>query len=161
MLPEKKCGFAVLMNASGAAGGLQDVIAVDILDRLIEGDEHIDVLEAYRKRVGEQKQSFAAREAKLKAEMAKPLELTRPVNAYAGRFQSVDLGTMIITLDGARLSVRMGECDLDVVPAGPDAFKVLGPTAEGLVFKFVVSPDGEVTALGVDVPMEGTILFKK
>jgi CubicO group peptidase (beta-lactamase class C family) len=161
MLPEKKCGFALLTNASGAAAGLQDVIAVDILDRLIEGDEHIDVLEAYRKRLAEQKPRFAAREAVLKTQLGKPFELSRPVSAYAGRFQNADLGTMTIAPDGARLKVMAGECELDVTPAGPDAFKVLGPTLEGLVFKLVISPNGEVTGISLDVQELGTILFKR
>jgi CheY-like chemotaxis protein len=95
------------------------------------------------------------------AVILKPFELTRPGSAYAGRFESTDLGTMTIAPDGSRLKVVAGECELDVVPAGPDAFKVLGPTFEGVVFKFVVSPDGEVTALGVDVPEVGMILFTR
>jgi len=161
MLPEKKCGFALLMNASGAAAGLQDVIAVDILDRLIDGDEHIDVLEAYRKRLAEQKPRFAAREAELKTQLGKPFELTRPASAYAGRFQNADLGTMTIAPDGARLKVMAGECDLDVAPAGPDAFKVLGPTFEGLVFKLVISPNGEVTGVSLDVEDLGMVVFKR
>ena len=161
ILPEKKCGFAVLMNAGGAASGLNDVIAVDILDRLIEGDEHIDVLEAYRKRMAEQKERFVSRTTELKAELAKPFELSRPVSGYAGRFQSADLGTMTIAPDGARLKVVFGECELDVSPVGLDAFKVLGPTMEGAVFKFGVSPGGDVTSLGVDMPGEGTIQFRR
>jgi CubicO group peptidase (beta-lactamase class C family) len=161
LLPEKKYGFALLMNAGAEASGLQDVIAVDILDRLIEDDEPIDVLEGYRKRVAEQKWSNASRHAQRQAEQSKPLELTRPVNEYAGKFRSADLGTMTIAPDGARLKVLMGECELDVGPAGPDAFKVLGPTAEGVDFAFVVSPAGEVTALGLDVPEEGTLLFER
>ncbi len=161
MLPEKKCGFALLMNAGDAAKGLQDVIAVDILDRLIEGDEPVNVMEGYRKRVAEQKQSFATKVAERKAEMSKPLELTRPTSAYAGRFQSADLGTITLTSDGQRLKVVMGECELDVVPAGPDAFKVLRPTFEGVVFRFDVSPAGEVNALGLNTPEMGTVLFTK
>ncbi len=161
ILPEKKSGFALLMNAAGPAKGLGDVIAIDILDRLIEGDERVDVLEVYRKGLPEQKQNMASRYAELKTELSKPFELTRPVSAYAGRFQSTDLGTFTITPDGSRLKAVFGECELDVTPAGPDAFKVLRPTAEGVVFKFTTSPDGNVTALGLDVPEEGTILFKK
>ncbi len=161
MLPEKKCGFALLMNAGESAKGLQDVIAVDILDRLIDGDERVDVMEGYLKRVAEHKQRSTVRQAERKAELAKPLELTRPITAYAGRFESTDLGTLTITPDGSRMKVLFGECELDVVSGGPDAFKVLGPTAEGAVFKFALSPSGEVTAVGVDVPEEGTILFKK
>jgi hypothetical protein len=162
MLPEKKSGFAVLMNAGEAAKGLQDVIAVDILDRLIEGDEPIDVLEAYQKRVAGHKKDVATRSAARKAEMSKPFELTRPASAYAGRFESADLGTMTIVPDGARLKVVMGECELDVVPAGPDAFKALGPTAEGMVFTFTAAGGGDVSAIKLDVPEEGlTVLFKK
>lgn len=161
MLPEKKCGFALLMNASGAAAGLQDVIAVDILDRLVEGDEHVDVLEAYRKRAADYKQSSTARNAQLKSELAKPLELTRPGSEYSGRFQSADLGTVTVAPDGARLKVLAGECELDVVSAGSDSFKVLGPTFEGVVFKFNLSSAGVVETLGLEVPDEGTILFKR
>jgi hypothetical protein len=119
------------------------------------------VLEAYRNRLGEHKKRFSARRAKLKAEMAKPFELTRPTSAYAGRFQNADLGTLTIAADGRRLNVTFGECELEVTPAGPDAVKVLGPTAEGLVFKFDVSKEGEVPAISLNVPGEGTLLFKR
>ncbi len=119
------------------------------------------MLEAYRKRVSEHKQRSAARYAELNAELSKPFELTRPVSAYGGHFRSADLGTMTIAPDGARLKAVMGECELDVAPAGSDAFKVLGPTLGGVVFTFVVSSDGEVTAVGVDVPEQGTILFTR
>jgi CubicO group peptidase (beta-lactamase class C family) len=161
LLPEKKAGYAVLMNASESAKGLQDVMAVDILDRLIEGDERVDVLDAYRKRLSEHKSRSAARVAERKAEMSKPFELTLPADSYAGRFQSAELGTMIITPDGSRMKVMFGECELDVVPAGPDAFKVLGPTAEDTVFKFVVADGSKVTAISLDAPEVGTILFKR
>jgi hypothetical protein len=150
ILPEKKCGFAVLMNAGNAARGLQDVIAVDILDRLIDGDERIDVLEGYQKRVAEQKANMAPQLAKLKAELAKPFELSRPATTYTGRYSNADLGTLKIAPDGARLKVAMGECELDVTPIGTDAFRVLAPTFEGTVFKFTVSPAGEVTAVRLD-----------
>jgi hypothetical protein len=93
--------------------------------------------------------------------MAKPLELTRPGSAYAGRFQSADLGTMTIAPDGARLRAVMGESELDLGPAEPDAFGELGPTFEDVVFTFILSSAGEVTALGVDVPQEGTVLFTR
>jgi CubicO group peptidase (beta-lactamase class C family) len=161
MLPDKKCGFAVLMNASGAAGGLQDVIAVDILDRLIDGDEHIDVLDGYRKRLAEQKRTSAARSAELKAELSKPFELTRHADAYTGRFQNPDLGTMTIAPDGKRLKVTLGECALDAAPVGPDAFKVLGPALGGVVFEFVGPAAGEMNALKVEVPGEGTLVFTR
>jgi hypothetical protein len=161
ILPEKKCGFALLMNAGGAAGGLQDVIAVDILDRLIEGDERIDVLEAYRKRVVGHKRDSAARSAQLAADLARPLELSRPASAYGGRYLSPDLGTMTFSPDGQRLKVVMGECELDVSPAGPNSFMVLGPTFEGARCEFVVSPKGNVTAVGVDLPDEKTLRFER
>lgn len=161
MLAEKKCGFVLLMNAGGAAGGLQDVIAVDILDRLIDGDEPIDVLEAYRKRLREHKRQLAERGAELKANLAKPFDLTRPSSTYAGRFQNVDLGTLTIAPDGSRLKATMGECELDVAPAGPDAFRVLGPTAEGASFRFVVSSAGDVTSVHGELPGTGAVVFRR
>ena len=161
MLPEKKCGFALLMNASGAASGLQDAIAVDILDRLIEGDERIDVLDGYRSRVREQKARFADRSGQVRAELARPLELSRPAGDYAGRFRCADLGTVTIVPDGARLKVVMGECELDVLPAGRDAFKVAGPTAEGLVFTFAMNAAGAPTALGLALPGVGALRFER
>ena len=87
--------------------------------------------------------------------------LTRPVNAYAGRFECADLGAMTISADGARLKIVIGECELDVAPAEPDAFKVLGPTFEGAVFAFVVSPAGDVTAIRLAGGEEETILFTR
>lgn len=160
MLPEQGAGFAVLMNTrSRTAKWLQDAIAVDILDRLIEGDERIDVLETYRQGLENQKRRDADAASVLKAAMAAPLELSRPVGAYAGRFENADLGTITVSPDGARLKVEMGECGLDVASAGPDALKVLAPTLEGLVLKFVVTPDGGVTGVSVDLSDAGVFLF--
>ena len=160
LLPEKKCGFAILMNGGGAARGLQDVIAVDILDRLIEDDEHIDVMEVYRQRVHEEKQRAAAREAKRTAELAKPFELSRPPADYAGRFLSADLGTMTVAADGARLKVAVGECALDVAPAGRDAFRVLGPAFDGAVFKFVVPAAGAVKSVQLQGDEEAVVFAR-
>jgi len=147
MLPEKKCAFAVLMNAGGSAMGLLDVVAVDILDRLIDDDDRVDVLNTYRKRLTEQKPRMAAQLARRQAEMSKPLTLSQPAVAYSGSFKSADLGTLKVAAKGESLKVALGECELDVAPAGPDAFKVLGPTLDGGIFKFVVAPGGEVSSV--------------
>ncbi len=161
MLPEKKCGFVILMNAGEAAMGLQDIIAVDILDRLIEGDEPIDVLDAYRKRLAEQKAQASVRQNELKAALAKPLELSQSSDAYAGRFQNAELGTLTIAPDGGRLNVTMGDCPLDIRANGPDGFKVVRPTLEGAAFKFEVAPGGEVRSLALDIPGEGKMTFSR
>lgn len=160
-LPEKKSGFAVLMNAGGSARGLQDVIAVDILDRLMDDDERVDVLTAYQKRLAENNAQSAKRIAERNAEMARPLALSRPAGSYAGRYVSDVLGTMTIAADGSRLKATAGECELEIAAAGNDEFKVLGPTFDDVVFKFVGTPGGDVTALSVDLPERGTVVFKK
>lgn len=161
ILPEKNCGFVVLMNAGGAAAGLQDVIAVDILDRLIEGDERVDVYDSYRKRVAEQKKRYEVRTAQSKSERSKPFELSRPMNGYVGRYQNTDLGVVTVAADGDRLKVSAGECELDVMAAGADSFKVLGPAFEESVFKFSPSADGSVTEVSVELKGSGTLVFKK
>lgn len=162
MLPEKNCGLAILMNASGAAGGLMDVIAVDILDRLMEGDERIDVVDGYRKRLAEHQSRAPIQAAEQKAQAAKPFELTRPAPSYAGRYASKELGTITITPDGERLKVALGECELDVSPSGPDAFEVLGPTARGTKFRFNATDPSTVSVITLDSPEDGlTIEFRK
>ncbi len=161
ILPEQHCGFAILMNSGGAAKGLQDVIAVDILDRLIEGDARVDVLKVYQKELGEQKKRFAAQMAKRKAEMSKPFKLSGPVGAYGGRYECAQLGTISIAPEGDRLGVMMGECKLDVAAAGSDAFRVIGPTLDGAVLTFQRSKQGEVRALSLDDGEQGTFVFKR
>lgn len=150
ILPEHKSGFALLMNAGNLAGGLLDVIAVDILDRLMDGDERIDVRNVYLQSAAEDKRTAKDRYAQLGAELAKPFELTRPLRDYAGRYQNQLLGTLTFTPHGERLRVVMGECELDVAPAGPDAVRVLRPTAEGVLLSFIVSPQGSVSAVSLN-----------
>jgi hypothetical protein len=70
--------------------------------------------------------------------------------------------TVAAAAEGEQLRVMLGECELDVAPAGPDAFKILGPTFGGAVFKFVIAPAGEVSGLRLEGDDDGeTILFKR
>jgi CubicO group peptidase (beta-lactamase class C family) len=158
MLPEKRAGLVILINASGAAAGLGDVIAIDVLDRLIDGDERVDVLDAYRNRIAARKKERDERAAGPEAVPAAPA-LSFPLAAYAGRYLNEDLDTITVRTDGEQLVIALGDCRLDVTAADrPDACRVLGPAAEGVVLAFVAGPAGSprpVTAVTATIPDGG------
>jgi CubicO group peptidase (beta-lactamase class C family) len=160
ILPDQKAGFVILMNAGGAAGGLCDVIAIDILDRLLDGDKKVDVLDAYRKELPERLSRSHARLAREATDASELPALSRPLATYQGRYTHSDLGIITIGQSSDRLTVSLGDCRLDVAPGDvSDSIRVLGPTASGVVLTFSVTPDGEAQSINAVLPEVGQYTF--
>lgn len=145
MLPEKKCGFVVLMNAAGAARGLADVIAIDVLERLVESKDGTSVYDGYVTRAKQEKPQPAP-----EAEVIRGEAITARLRAAAGRYTNALFGTLTLEVGkdaaGERWGARLGALPLDVkaaesglaIPENSDlgpATVVIGENAETMTVK--------------------------
>jgi hypothetical protein len=139
-------------------------MAIDILDRLIDGDEHVDVKDAYVNRLPQRKQQRDERLAARAAALAANPSLSLPTAAYHGTFTNPDLGTLTIKpgAEPGRLTILLGDCRLDTGPTDPpaiDQLRILGPAAEDVVLTFVPDPSRTITTITVTVPGSGEFSF--
>lgn len=140
MLPEKKSGFVVLMNASGAARGLADVIAIDVLERLVESKDGTSVYDAYVERAKKEAFRPATPTRVIRGEAITP-RLRAAVGAYTNEL----FGTLTLEVGkdaaGERWGARLGALPLDVtaaesgfaVPQGSDLGPATGEIGDNMV----------------------------
>jgi hypothetical protein len=161
ILPEKKAGFFLLMNASGPARGLGDVMAIDLLNRLTGENLAPDLLDSYKKRLEQEK---AAR-AQERPQSDRPVAgdaLSAPIAAYTGDYTSKELGTLHVTKGAGGLSFALGQCTLNVAPGEPDAFTIKGPIIQSTAGVFEVGPGGKVERVRLTNPgLVGEIVFQR
>jgi CubicO group peptidase (beta-lactamase class C family) len=108
-LPEKKIGVAVLVNDAGAGGRAAHVVATYAYDWWLKSEgleadyakQLQDLVENYEKGKQGAMTAFADR-------AKRPNQLSLPYDAYAGRYTSDYFGTVYITSDGNRLTVKLG-----------------------------------------------------
>ncbi len=162
MLPDQKAGFVILMNAAGPAQGLCDVIAIDILDRLLDNDKRVDVLEVYRKELPERLARMREHRSRQDLEANKLPSLSRPATAYLGRYVNSELGTITIGRDGDKLTISLGDCRFEYAPGdGADRIRILGPTAADVTLAFNITPSGALTSLTALIPNLGEHTFAR
>lgn len=107
--PESQVGVVVLVNGDGPASPAADLMALFIHDRLI-GRENLTVdydrqLEALKARVPEWEKRETAQLAERAARLA---PLGHPLEAFAGRYENPEFGTMTWRAVAGGLEVRMG-----------------------------------------------------
>lgn len=151
--PEKKWGIAVLNNDTGPASALPDVIMDDFSD-LVTGTKREDDLP---KLIADGKKW---REERKQREMIVPSDnhvknLSKPIERYAGIYESDIHGTLEIQAEGDRLKAEIGNLKLGLQNDGTDQFKanVFG-SIELLRFRFGDDGQANLAILG---PKIGTI----
>ncbi len=122
LLPEKKAGFVILINASGMARGLGDVIAIDLLERLSGIPAGQDIYAGYTKRAKESPMPEMPQRTNLGAE-----SLPAGVDACVGVFVNADLGTLTVERAGNGLAMRLGTAELDL--KAKDGGFTIGPAS--------------------------------
>lgn len=143
-MPEKKLGMAVLVNCSEVGGAVNNVIAVDVFDKLLgtSGDEDLATgvkAEAAR---------FHERPSQ-RPTGPNPADegcLTAPPAACAGSYLSETDGELAITLDGRKLTARLGDLPFELFSTGQNqfiAYVVPGMSRSG---RFEIA-NGRVTAV--------------
>lgn len=140
ILPAQKAGMVILMNASGAARGLADVIAVDVLERLVDSKDGTSVYDAYVERVKKEGFRPATPTRVIRGEA-----ITPRLRAAVGAFTNELLGTLTLELtkdaSGERWGARLGALPLDVVaaesgfavPEGSDLGPATGEIGDNMV----------------------------
>ena len=145
-MPDRRIGVAVFVNDSGAGSAMPEAITQYLYDRLLGRPEAADTAIV----VAGLKTAFEDRVAAVVADKAnrakRPWTLSRPRAAYAGTYESEQLGTLVVTADGEKLSARLGPLHADAEPyTQPDSIRAAFAGA-GMVIGFEPGPDGQVTA---------------
>ncbi|MBL8516001.1 MAG: beta-lactamase family protein [Betaproteobacteria bacterium] len=142
MLPSKRAGIVILMNAGQSAGALADVIAIDLLNRLSGESLAPELLTNYRQRMRPEVQ-------KLKAEpMVRPdnrlttAQLTAPVAALAGEYVNPLWGTLRLTADQDGLRLRLGQLPLNFTSAEAGVVKLADEPLSGQALTLVPGMEG-------------------
>jgi CubicO group peptidase (beta-lactamase class C family) len=143
-MPSRGLGVAVLLNASGPAAEVADLVATYAYDVLLDKpalEAHYDsALAAMAEKLRTTKERVAAQ----RAEMAgRENTLSRPLGTYAGTFESPMLGTLKLRPVRGRLEVSFGPL---LAIAGyytrPEALRVEFGPGRGEVLQFFVLPTG-------------------
>ncbi|MFO0839066.1 MAG: serine hydrolase domain-containing protein [Phycisphaerae bacterium] len=132
-LPEQRIGLAILVNAGPPAGGLLDVMAIDVYDHLL-GLPPEDLLPKYTERAAD----FLAKHPPPTSAPAR-LDLSQAPRSYVGRFENRDFGVLEIVEQSGCLALRIGDLSADASGAERDQFSLcLLPDAEPLVGRFEI-----------------------
>ena len=163
MLPDDGLGLVVLMNAAGAARGLGDIVAIDVLERMTKTKAAWDVYEKRTAQARELKQESAAAPATAAPEGTAPLVLAHAPAAYAGSFSNPWWGTLEVQPNGNRLACRLGEMALEIQAsdAGSDHFVVLDLLDEKTPGHFLAAGDGTIEAIELQHPKFGEVTFHR
>jgi hypothetical protein len=143
-MPRHRVGVAVLLNASGPAADVTDLVATYAYDVVLgragaeaRADSLLDsaatALGDARARIASERERIAAR----------PSTLSLPSEAYAGAYASAELGTMRVERSGERLELRLGPLDAAAdFYTRPEAVRLEFGPGRGEVVQFFVSPRG-------------------
>ncbi|CAN0462318.1 unnamed protein product, partial [Phaeothamnion confervicola] len=145
-MPERRIGVAVFVNDSGAGAAMPEAVTQYVYERLLGRAEAADRTAA----IAGLKSAFEERIAAVAADKAnrakRPWTLSRPRAAYAGTYESEQLGTLVVTADGEKLSARLGPLHAVAEPyTQPDTIRVAF-AGSGMVIGFEIGPDGRAAA---------------
>lgn len=137
-LPEERLGVAVLVNESGMGSALATGVAAFAYDAYRRMSNLETREAALLERLAEEGESSrSAITADRERRAARPQELLRPLEAYAGSYDNPTFGRMTWEVRGNRLHVRMGiaRSDVEVYDAEEEALRV-ELTGGGAVARF-------------------------
>ena len=148
-LPERDLGVAVLANDEGIGFALADIVAVYAYDWFLHGPEqaasNADAVLARMVQGAEQRRAAIAADRARRAQRTWQLSLAN--SAYAGRYCSPELGTLILSEQDGRLVMALGRLRATLDPfTEPDTARIEPIPGEGSVMRFRVE-NGAVPAL--------------
>ncbi len=163
MLPDDGMGVVVLMNAAGAARGLGDIVAIDVLERLTGTTSAWNVYDTYTAKMRKEREKHPAAPAPAPAAAFSGSAISRPAGLYTGEFHNPDWGTLVIERDGAALTARLGDAPVELRPSadGPDRFIAGGLFESGVAGAFLVGANGGVDSVRIEYPDLGEIVFRR
>jgi len=163
MLSDQKAGFAVLMNASGAAGGLGDVIAIDILNRLTGENAAPDLLDRYLQRVREQRAKVEEGEGGPDTSGG-PLAasaLSAAPAALSGVYKNEWWGTVTLTPVDGGVQVKIGKVNVRVTSEETNAFTIRGPIFEKTTGRITPAGDGKPASITLSDSDVGDVVYTR
>jgi CubicO group peptidase (beta-lactamase class C family) len=145
-MPERRIGVAVFVNDSGAGSAMPEAVTQYAYDRLLGRPETTDRAAA----VAGLRMAFEERIAAIAADKANRAKrqwtLSRPRSAYAGTYESAQLGTLVVAADGETLSARLGPLRAVAEPyTQPETIRVAF-AGSGMVIDFELGADGQAAA---------------
>ncbi|MFN0135879.1 MAG: serine hydrolase [Phycisphaerae bacterium] len=150
-LTEEKIGVAILVNSDGpaGAGGLIDVISIDIFDALL-GLQNPDLLPKYLERAATYPPQLAQMLAQQKALDARDVSIE--LASCAGAFSHPDFGTLRLSVVGERLHFELGDLRGEVLAAASkDTIAISQDVRQSYEGKLEIE-GGKVRAVTFDFP---------
>jgi CubicO group peptidase (beta-lactamase class C family) len=147
-MPGRRIGVAVLLNVSGPAADVADLVAAYAYDVMLGKPgvraRYDSLLDSAAAALHDAKAQLAAERVRL---AERPSTLSLPAASYAGVYTGADLGTMCVGLrPGSRkdgLEIRLGPLVAEASPyTRPDAVRVEFEPGHGEVVRFFVSGRG-------------------
>jgi CubicO group peptidase (beta-lactamase class C family) len=145
-LPELDLGLVILVTGEVGARVALQLVATDVLERFLSGDEILDRLDDARETVARAR----ARRARQPVVAVEPFVGARPPGEYAGPWHSLDLGTL--RFDVAAGTAHLGGMAMDLRGGEPETFWLYADGTE-LAGRFVVEGQ-RVTAVELEA-LEG------
>ncbi len=140
-MPRHGLGVAVLLNASGPAADVADLIAISVYDILLAkpgaAARFDSRLAEAERRLADVKQAVARQRAE---RASRPSTLTHPLAEYFGAYRSEAMGTMRVREQDGRLRLALGplEATADFYTR-PESVRVEFSPGSGEVVQFFVS----------------------
>lgn len=126
-MPQRRLGVVVLANAGGLSDLAADAIETFVYDHPVDGAISTAFVESHVRAFDEaliRGREMLAKERATRA--SRPQVTPRPLDAYAGIYESPALGRMTWTVEDGRLAVRMGvaQSRVEVFNSGREQFRV-------------------------------------
>lgn len=162
LLPDDRTAVVVMINASGLAQGLGDIVAVDAMERLTGTTSPWNVYERYTARAKEAKEKQA--QAPPDSTPARPeFALSMEAKRYAGDFKNPWWGDLHVQNGTGGLSMTLGGMALEIAPVAgtAEAFTVGDLLDADTPAHFVLSPGGKVEGVLLQHPKHGEVVFRR
>lgn len=154
LLPQHRLGVTVLINQDSSR--YPEAVIRSVFDRFLnktDRDWSAELLAEHRSRL-EAKDANPSRQAKERTLGTRP---SRPLSAYAGTYWHPGYGTVIVRLDGDRLSVEGAGHKAPLIHWQYDVFASDSPDHLGFWnadgwrtrFSFVTSPQGKISEVQI------------
>lgn len=123
-LPELELGLAVLATGGAGAGQLAVLVSTDVHEHWLADDEARDLLPGLLARSRAERAKDERRRSAAASLEARPLALSRPLEAYAGVYHDEWLGTLTLEAREGRLHGHLGELALELETPAPDELRL-------------------------------------
>lgn len=152
-MPEHGVGVVVLANESAESFLLPDLIACDIYDHLVYGKplsaDPNPRVEEYGANLRKQREERAKRAVARSATKATGPGPGLGPGAYAGVYENLEWGRIVITASGESLSLKFGNISSPLTCLTGESFEVALMPGNTTRLTFKVGPDSAVSGLSV------------